>query len=321
MRPKNNKVYHPEALDWKARVIANFGTVSSSTLEVVSNFCTAIDNGNLRTAFLRLNLICGDNIAAAAVPLYFGDVFGGTQYGDPIDDVGDYTNADYDEATGIGDVNLNDAVMKTGLTIGTLATFGAAYNDVHMSIYSQSLSDGPHMGGLDVNALFYSNGVALDAGSGTQSSTYNPSFQTGSRQTDNHTLQAQVQVGGQGTGFHLAGFNTNSVDFYYRNGTALLTNLLGPSSYTAWVSTDITPIFVGSAYSDTSYTIDHGKFSAYSIGRVANAQGYGLNSSNGQQLFNTIMIAFQSAMGRTPTLYTENSIKLFTENGSHLLRE
>ena len=300
MRPKNNVVYHPEALDWKARVLANTGTVSSSTLQAVSDFCTAIDNGNLRTAFLRLNLICGDQLAAAAVPLYLGDVFGGTQYGTPTDYVGDYNNADYDEAIGIGDLSQNYAAMHTGLTIGTLATFGAAYNDLHMSIYSQTLSSGPHMGGLDMNGYYNYNGVALDAGFGNQATSATPMIQSGTNQFDNHSLQAQVQLGGQGTGFHLAGFNgyTNQ-DFYYRNGTALLTNLIGPSLYAAWVTSDGTPIHVGYAYSDNYYLPDYKIFSAYSIGRASNAQGYGLNSSFGQQLYNTIMATFQAALGRT----------------------
>ncbi len=62
--------FHSEAAAWRSAVIANGGSVSTSTVRAVSNFCAAIDAAGIRDRFVRLNLFCGDNLNAALVPLY-----------------------------------------------------------------------------------------------------------------------------------------------------------------------------------------------------------------------------------------------------------
>ena len=106
MRPKNKVVYHPEALDWQSRVIANSGAVSSTTLKSISIFCTSIDAAGLRSKLGRLNLFAGSNLAAALTPLYRSASYGGTAYGpvyDPIGTVGTtpFVSGDYVESAGL----------------------------------------------------------------------------------------------------------------------------------------------------------------------------------------------------------------------------
>lgn len=65
LRPRAGGGFHPEAQDWRNRVITNGGTVSGSTLTAVSNFCRSIDAAGLRDRFYRLNLFCGTGLSAA----------------------------------------------------------------------------------------------------------------------------------------------------------------------------------------------------------------------------------------------------------------
>lgn len=88
---------HAEAEDWAVRVRQNGGTVSSTVLQAVSDFCTAVDaSSGLRSKFYRLNLFCGDNLKAALVPLYRGPTALGTTYGMTANDISTtFTIADY----------------------------------------------------------------------------------------------------------------------------------------------------------------------------------------------------------------------------------
>jgi hypothetical protein len=67
-------VSNADAQGWINRVYANGGTVSAATAGAVNEFCNTIDRaGNLRTAFYRLNLFCGNsdaNLIAVRTPLY-----------------------------------------------------------------------------------------------------------------------------------------------------------------------------------------------------------------------------------------------------------
>ena len=80
LRPRASGV-HPEAAAWQTAVVANGGSVSSTTLTAVNVFCKAVDSAGLRSVFYRLNLFCGGNLSSALVPLYRGPARTGTQYG------------------------------------------------------------------------------------------------------------------------------------------------------------------------------------------------------------------------------------------------
>jgi hypothetical protein len=91
------QAWHPEAVDWRARVIRNGGSVSDDTSKAVSIFCMAIDGAGLRDRFYRLNLFCGIGLSSALVPLYRGPVAGGTALGNATDTNNNFVSADFAE--------------------------------------------------------------------------------------------------------------------------------------------------------------------------------------------------------------------------------
>lgn len=128
---------HPDAADWRARAIANGGTVSTATINAVSRFCTSISNAGIRTLFRRLNLFCGDNLSACLVPLYRGPSATET-YGNPTDVNANFVSGDFTEtgtsgglATGTGNTNKT---LDTGLI-----PFNAGLTETnsHLSYYSR----------------------------------------------------------------------------------------------------------------------------------------------------------------------------------------
>ena len=132
LRPLASGV-HPEAADWRARVVANGGTVSGSTLQAVSRFCTSISSAGIRDRFARLNLFCGSSLNASLVPLYKSFTFGGASLGNATDtNNGPFVSGDYAETGASGGLKGNGSTkyLDTGLA-GT--TFSAG--DRHCSAY------------------------------------------------------------------------------------------------------------------------------------------------------------------------------------------
>lgn len=127
---------HREARDWYNRAITNGGSVSKSTLKAVSDFCYRIDAAGIRGKFSRLNLICGDNLTAARVPLYRGLSFTGTQYGNSIDTNNNFVSGDYTERGSNGGLNAGSGGTKyldTGVIPNNTNGFTGINN--HMSAY------------------------------------------------------------------------------------------------------------------------------------------------------------------------------------------
>lgn len=116
---------HPEALDWRARVVTNGGRVSSATLAAVSEFCLRIELAGIRDRFYRLNLFCGDSIAAVMVPLYRSTSFGGAVLGNAVEtNNGPYVAADYTETgTNGGLQHFFGKSLGTGLTASICPQF------------------------------------------------------------------------------------------------------------------------------------------------------------------------------------------------------
>lgn len=101
------RVSNAEAQNWINRVYTNNGTVSVSTANAVNNFCNAINAAGIRDRFYRLNLFCGDNLAACLVPLYRGQSLGGTQFGNTTDTNNNFTSSDYAERGASGGLRGN----------------------------------------------------------------------------------------------------------------------------------------------------------------------------------------------------------------------
>lgn len=129
LRPSASGV-HPEAASWRTRVISNGGSVSGSTMLAVSKFCSDIDKAGLRDRFLRLSLLCGDNLTAARVPLYVNTSSGGATLGNSIDANNSFASGDYTVAGGIK--------CGTSRSLNTgLAPDSADYATGHVSVWIQ----------------------------------------------------------------------------------------------------------------------------------------------------------------------------------------
>lgn len=282
------RTFHPEATAWRKAVIANSGTVSATTMRAVSNFCTAINAAGIRSKFLRLNLVCGNNLAAARVPLYRGASATGTQYGSAVDtNVGPFTTNDYSEATGLqGDGSSK--VLDCTITLGTFKTFGTDFDNVHLSVYNRSLSGvaGPSFGAFDYNGVYFNNGLGINSSS---QSNYvgpvGPDFISGSINVGDHDMVATSFA----RGFHLAEFTAAAAGFYGINGVDVTGAITDFYSF-SFQPDDLTPLFfLGDFYSYSSQLL-----SAYSCGLP-------LTSAANRLAFATAMTAFQTALRRNVT--------------------
>jgi hypothetical protein len=132
------------------RVIGSGGSVSASTAQAVSDFCTAIDAAGIRDRFYRLNLFCGSNLTAALVPLYRGPSLAGTQYGNTTDTNNNFVSGDYVETgTGGGLTRASGSkTLTTGLTPANAPQFATG-----------------HIATSVVNGSFVTVGSAVDYGS------------------------------------------------------------------------------------------------------------------------------------------------------------
>lgn len=126
-------VTNEDAKIWIDNVYYNGGTVSSTTANLVNTFCNSIDSAGLRNKIYRLNLMCGNNINSATVPLYKG-INRTIQYGNLIDTNNSFTSSDYTE-TGVGAGFRGDGSTKflnTGLAPTQLPN---NFRTGHMGIY------------------------------------------------------------------------------------------------------------------------------------------------------------------------------------------
>jgi len=142
LRPRASGATHPEALHWATRVTTNGGTVSSNTLAAVSTFCASIDSASgLRAAILRLNLFCGDQLAAALVPLYRSASFGGAVIGSATDTNVNFVEGDF-SATGLKG-NGTTKYLNTGLAPSDLSSVFSS----HIALSATSLETTASSGG------------------------------------------------------------------------------------------------------------------------------------------------------------------------------
>ena len=70
--PTPGTAWHPEALDWARRVVANGGLLTERSLSAVNRFCLAIQRAGIRERFYRCNLFAGGNLTACFTPLFRG---------------------------------------------------------------------------------------------------------------------------------------------------------------------------------------------------------------------------------------------------------
>ena len=236
---------------------------------------------------MRLNLVCGNNLAAARVPLYRGASATGTQYGSAADtNIGPLTSADYSEATGLQGNSTTKALDCT-ITIGTFKTFTADYDSVHLSVYNRSLAgvSGPSFGAFDYNGAYFANGVAINSSDQSAYIGFGPEFISGATNAGDHDMVATSFA----RGFHLAEFTAAAAGFYGINGanvTGAIQNFGGAN----FDATDLTPLHFLGDFSNASTQL----LSAYSCGLP-------MTSAANRLAFATAMTAFQTALRRNVT--------------------
>lgn len=138
-----NGITNKDAKDWIDRVYSNGGTISQNTATAVNTFCNNIDSYNLRNKFYRLNLFCGNNLAACLTPLYLGPSSSSIFYGFIYDRNFFFAESDYIEtgsnyglrSSGADPsvINVGKQYLDTGLSIKDFATPGLVVSDMHMS--------------------------------------------------------------------------------------------------------------------------------------------------------------------------------------------
>ena len=162
LRPRASGV-HPEAAAWRTAVVANGGSVSSTTLAAVNVFCKAVDSAGLRSLFYRLNLFCGGNLSSALVPLYRGQSKGGTQYGNSTDTNSNFVGGDYVETGVSGGLKGNgtNKRLNTGMA-GTVLTSGNRHLGAYV-IISPTTDYSPSVVSVSSNALQHAIGGWLSA--------------------------------------------------------------------------------------------------------------------------------------------------------------
>lgn len=113
LRPRAGGL-HPEASSWRSRVVDNGGTVGTSTVQAVDRFCRSIDANGLRSLLWRVNLMAGDDLSAALVPLYRATSASGAVQGNETDTNDNFVSGDYSATSGLAG-NGSSKRLNTGL--------------------------------------------------------------------------------------------------------------------------------------------------------------------------------------------------------------
>lgn len=129
---------HHEAHDWATRAAANGGTISTTTIRAVSEFCRAIDTAGIRSAMYRVNLFCGGNLSGCLVPLYRGPTFGGTNFGNATDTSINVVSADFIETGASGGLKFNGT--NKYLQLGFASNSLPSSTSVHSSFSATGLA-------------------------------------------------------------------------------------------------------------------------------------------------------------------------------------
>lgn len=276
LRPTSSS-FHPEALTWRTNVLANGGTVSTSTMRAVSKFCSDIDANSLRGKFYRLNLFCGGDLNACLVPLYRNTTAAGSVLGNTTDtNNGPFVSGDYAETGASGGLlgNGSSKYLATGFNLST----SASTDNCHLSVYvSGTESTGTSR--------------ALIGAQGTASESFIAHFSSGSIQVSAIAGTGAVQRPGPGATFQqglltiATGVGSRSSQFYVNSTTSG-----SPVTMSGSFFNGATHVFASNNNGTPSFYTLAPRIRAYSI-------GLGMTSAN-MTAFNTVMQAFQTALTR-----------------------
>lgn len=253
-----------DAAAWAAAVTTNGGTYSASTLAAVSTFCKAAKASGYWSKLNRINLFCGDQLAACLVPLKVG---GGSATETNVN----FVAGDYSEATGLTG-NGSTKCLRTGLVPSASLTL----NDTHLAVYNRSSGTaGFSIGALDSTSQTTVLYAPFEGGTTGLSDQYNQTVGAGRVAS---TLTAPF-------GFVVGSRTAAAAHAIYRNGSLLNSNTGSGGSLSTF------EIYVGATnQAGTATTLSTGAMAGYSIGS-------GLTSTDVSN-YNTDMQSFQQALGR-----------------------
>jgi hypothetical protein len=269
LRPRASGATHPEARDWAARVTANGGSASSSTLAAVSKFCADIQSAGLRDRFYRLNLFCGSNLNACLVPLYRNTSAAGATLGNATDTNVNFVSDDYVETGANGGLTHagSGKQLQTGVTPANAPQFLTG-----------------HLSCSVINNSFTNTGFALDYGSNSsvRASHFVNSENSGGQivrlfVSDLNDTNTPAALAGGVYGRWVISRTSASQGDFYRNATNVATRTSTPT-----LSSSTTQLVVLGARVGLHY---------YSLGDGMTAAQV--------SVFDSAITAFLAALGRT----------------------
>lgn len=275
LRPRST--VHPEAQAWATRVTANGGTVSSTTLAAVSKFCADIQAAGIRDRFYRLNLFCGEQLAAALVPLYRAESSTASVRGNATDTNNNFVSGDF-----------NNTGSSSGLTGNGTSKF------LNTGLLANSITAADAHFGFGLRAVSDTSGYR--SAMGVWNGLLNI-YQSSVRRGDSNRVMSFGRLDTPGTFFgeQANGVNIATGDIVsayptmYRNGSAVGTNATGSANYPSGHSIYVLALNNGS----TSAAVDHltGRLNWYSIGLTMTASQVAS--------YTTALSAFNTTLSRT----------------------
>ncbi len=273
---------HHEAIDWATRVSANGGTISTTVLRAVSDFCAAIDAASLRSSMRRVNLFCGGNLSGCLVPLYRATSSGGSVLGNDTDTNANFVSADFQETGASGGLKGNGTskYLNTGFTPALFAST----DSVHLSYSATSLE-----------TAHTNNPCAIGTYDGTDPTLYDLSVSFNILGGNSRCARLSTQSGivrvsaitRGSTESHLIGTRTASnAAALYGDGVSLATST---TSVTSGTSTRPFYVFAENS-SGTTTAFTSGRLRMYSIGS-------GLTATQAAAFSNAVA-AFNATLGR-----------------------
>lgn len=284
LRPINT--LHPEAADWKNRVIANGGSVGGSTLSAVSAFCRRVDaQPGLRAAILRLNLFCGTGLAAALVPLYRAASRTATGIGNATDTNVNFVSGDYAETGASGGLKGDGSTkyLNTGFNpstaIPTQTSAHASYSGTSLETSGNAIGIGAY-NGIAATGLFVADVWSF---SGSAPTINNRRARMGSTTVEN---SAVAPTGTSAESHFISNRSSSTLLTAYQSGVSVATNT---NSVTPSLANQSTYIFCLNS-SGTAAAFTSGRLRMYSLGS-------GLTDAQALAFANAVA-TFNSALNR-----------------------
>ncbi len=211
-------VYDSEVVDWIARVVANGGSLSTSTKNAANTFMLAIKAvSGLRAKILRLNLFAGDQFLAAQVPL--------------IKDYGGSVDIAY--LAGNNPATSSDfTYVETGATGGLKALTAGAYLGTGLGMITPYSADSYTKCSLGAYVKTVANEAAIILGAQDTGGGSNSAFFLVIGYVDGNTYAYPFATGGPVNlipdtprkGFYLMSRTSSTLATLYRDGVSVASN-------------------------------------------------------------------------------------------------